>query len=130
MLAALGCSAEEMSILLTPDDRPKLIDHRVFERRFGPTSVPELLCIRPTFQDGLRGGRSDSLIRVDKSSTLGALSYEVVETKLARMPLKQAFEQLIRTLRSTIANRNVLIRRSQRHKKCVRRQARWRCSIN
>jgi hypothetical protein len=37
-----------------------------------------------TFLDGTWGGRSDFLIRVDKPSVLGAWSYEVVETKLAR----------------------------------------------
>jgi predicted RecB family nuclease len=47
-----------------------------------------------TFLDGTSGGRSDFLIRVDKPSTLGAWSYEVVETKLARSTKATALVQL------------------------------------
>jgi predicted RecB family nuclease len=47
-----------------------------------------------TFLDGSWGGRSDFLIRVSKSSSLGAWSYEVVETKLARSTKAGALIQL------------------------------------
>src|SRR5208283_1292124 len=47
-----------------------------------------------TFQDEPWGGRSDFLIRVDKPSTLGPFSYEVVETKLARSAKVRAILQL------------------------------------
>ena len=46
------------------------------------------------FQDGTWGGRSDFLIRVDKSSHLGPWSYEVAETKLARSTKARAVMQL------------------------------------
>ena len=47
-----------------------------------------------TFLDGRSGGRSDFLIRVDKPSTFGPWSYEVVETKLARSTKATALVQL------------------------------------
>jgi predicted RecB family nuclease len=47
-----------------------------------------------TFLDGPWGGRSDFLIRVNKPSCLGAWSYEVVETKLARSTKAGAILQL------------------------------------
>jgi predicted RecB family nuclease len=47
-----------------------------------------------TFQDGQWGGRADFLIRVEKASALGAWSYEVVETKLARSAKARALIQL------------------------------------
>src|SRR5207302_7912931 len=47
-----------------------------------------------TFLDGLSGGRSDFHIRVDKPSTFGPWSYEVVETKLARSTKATALVQL------------------------------------
>ena len=47
-----------------------------------------------TFLDGSWGGRSDFLVRVNKPSTLGAWSYEVVETKLARSTKAGAVVQL------------------------------------
>jgi len=47
-----------------------------------------------TFRDGLWGGRSDFLLRVDKPSALGAWSYEPVETKLARSTKAGALIQL------------------------------------
>ncbi|MGB6631897.1 MAG: TM0106 family RecB-like putative nuclease [Terriglobales bacterium] len=47
-----------------------------------------------TFLDGPWGGRSDFLVRVNKPSSLGAWSYEVVETKLARSTKAGAVVQL------------------------------------
>jgi len=47
-----------------------------------------------TFQDQLWGGRADFLIRVDAPSALGAWSYEVIETKLARSAKARAIIQL------------------------------------
>ena len=47
-----------------------------------------------TFQDGPWGGRADFLIRVDRPSSLGDFSYEVVETKLARSAKVRAILQL------------------------------------
>jgi predicted RecB family nuclease len=47
-----------------------------------------------TFLEGTSGGRSDFLIRVDNPSALGAWSYEVVETKLARSTKATALVQL------------------------------------
>ena len=47
-----------------------------------------------TFQSNLWGGRSDFLVRVDRPSTLGSWSYEVVETKLARSAKARALIQL------------------------------------
>jgi predicted RecB family nuclease len=47
-----------------------------------------------TFQNNLWGGRSDFLVRVDRPSTLGSWSYEVVETKLARSAKARALIQL------------------------------------
>jgi len=59
---------------------------------------------QPAFFEGLWGGRADFLTRVDKSSGLGAWSYEVVETKLARSTKVRALIQLCfySTLLSTI----------------------------
>jgi uncharacterized protein len=47
-----------------------------------------------TFLDAPWGGRSDFLVRVNKPSTLGSWSYEVVETKLARSTKATALVQL------------------------------------
>jgi predicted RecB family nuclease len=47
-----------------------------------------------TFQDGNWGGRADFLVRVDKPSSLGSFSYEVVETKLAKSAKVRAILQL------------------------------------
>jgi predicted RecB family nuclease len=47
-----------------------------------------------TFLDGQWGGRSDFLVRVNRPSTLGQWSYEVVETKLARSTKATALVQL------------------------------------
>jgi predicted RecB family nuclease len=47
-----------------------------------------------TFQHGPWGGRADFLIRVDRPSSLGDFSYEVVETKLARSAKVRAILQL------------------------------------
>ena len=47
-----------------------------------------------TFLDGPWGGRSDFLVRVNKPSSLGAWSYEVIETKLARSTKAGAIVQL------------------------------------
>jgi uncharacterized protein len=47
-----------------------------------------------TFLDDTWYGRADFLIRVDKPSDLGAFSYEVVETKLARSTKARAIIQL------------------------------------
>jgi predicted RecB family nuclease len=47
-----------------------------------------------TFQDGHWGGRADFLVRVDKPSSLGSFSYEVVETKLAKSAKVRAILQL------------------------------------
>lgn len=47
-----------------------------------------------TFLDEPWGGRSDFLVRVDKPSALGAWSYEVAETKLARSTKATALIQL------------------------------------
>jgi len=47
-----------------------------------------------TFLDGPWGGRADFLIRVDRPSSLGDFSYEVVETKLARSAKVRAILQL------------------------------------
>src|SRR5258707_4441346 len=47
-----------------------------------------------TFQDGNWGGRADFLVRVDKPSSLGSFSYEVVETKLAKSARVRAILQL------------------------------------
>jgi predicted RecB family nuclease len=47
-----------------------------------------------TFLDAPWGGRSDFLVRVNKSSALGSWSYEVVETKLARSTKATALVQL------------------------------------
>ncbi len=47
-----------------------------------------------TFLDEPWGGRSDFLVRTDASSALGAWSYEVVETKLARSTKATALVQL------------------------------------
>ena len=47
-----------------------------------------------TFLNEPWGGRSDFLVRVDKPSALGAWSYEVVETKLARSTKATALIQL------------------------------------
>jgi predicted RecB family nuclease len=47
-----------------------------------------------TFQSGPWHGRSDFLIKVDKSSSLGAWSYEPLETKLARSTKAGALVQL------------------------------------
>jgi predicted RecB family nuclease len=47
-----------------------------------------------TFQDGVWRGRADFLIRVNRPSTLGGFSYEVVETKLARSAKVRAILQL------------------------------------
>src|SRR5437660_8036609 len=47
-----------------------------------------------TFLDDQWYGRADFLIRVDKPSELGAFSYEVVETKLARSTKARAIIQL------------------------------------
>jgi predicted RecB family nuclease len=49
---------------------------------------------QPTFQEQLWGGQADFLIRVDTPSVLGAWSYEVVETKLARSAKTRAIIQL------------------------------------
>src|SRR5207247_4545571 len=46
------------------------------------------------FLEGEWYGRADFLIRVDKPSELGAFSYEVVETKLARSTKARAIIQL------------------------------------
>jgi len=47
-----------------------------------------------TFLDAPWGGRSDFLLRTDAPSALGAWSYEVVETKLARSTKATALVQL------------------------------------
>jgi uncharacterized protein len=47
-----------------------------------------------TFQDGNWGGRADFLVRVDRPSSLGSFSYEVVETKLAKSAKVRAILQL------------------------------------
>ena len=47
-----------------------------------------------TFLDAPWGGRSDFLVRADAPSALGAWSYEVVETKLARSTKATALVQL------------------------------------
>lgn len=47
-----------------------------------------------TFLDGTWRGRSDFLVRIPKPSALGAWSYEVVETKLARSTKATALVQL------------------------------------
>jgi predicted RecB family nuclease len=47
-----------------------------------------------TFQDGNWRGRADFLLRVDKPSSLGPFSYEVVETKLAKSARVRAILQL------------------------------------
>jgi uncharacterized protein len=47
-----------------------------------------------TFQDGNWGGRADFLMRVDRPSSLGSFSYEVVETKLAKSARVRAILQL------------------------------------
>jgi predicted RecB family nuclease len=47
-----------------------------------------------TFLEGQWGGRSDFLVRLNKPSSLGAWSYEVVETKLARSTKAGAIVQL------------------------------------
>jgi uncharacterized protein len=47
-----------------------------------------------TFQDEAWGGRADFLIRVNRPSSLGDFSYEVVETKLARSAKVRAILQL------------------------------------
>lgn len=47
-----------------------------------------------TFQEGEWSGRADFLVRVEKPSALGAWSYEVVETKLARSAKARALIQL------------------------------------
>jgi predicted RecB family nuclease len=47
-----------------------------------------------TFLDAPWGGRSDFLVRVEKPSAIGAWSYEVVETKLARSTKATALVQL------------------------------------
>jgi len=47
-----------------------------------------------TFLSDPWGGRSDFLVRIDKPSALGAWSYEVVETKLARSTKATALIQL------------------------------------
>ena len=47
-----------------------------------------------TFLNGQWGGRADFLARVNKPSTLGSWSYEVVETKLARSTKATALVQL------------------------------------
>ncbi|MGA8149582.1 MAG: TM0106 family RecB-like putative nuclease [Terriglobales bacterium] len=47
-----------------------------------------------TFLDGVWGGRSDFLVRVGTPSALGAWSYEVMETKLARSTKATALIQL------------------------------------
>jgi uncharacterized protein len=47
-----------------------------------------------TFLDGVWGGRSDFLMRVNTPSVLGPWSYEVVETKLARSTKATALVQL------------------------------------
>jgi uncharacterized protein len=47
-----------------------------------------------TFLHGQWGGRADFLVRVNKPSTLGSWSYEVVETKLARSTKATALVQL------------------------------------
>jgi uncharacterized protein len=49
---------------------------------------------QPTFLDDQWYGRADFLIRVDTPSELGAFSYEVVETKLARSTKARAIIQL------------------------------------
>src|SRR6266516_1820177 len=50
--------------------------------------------LQGTVLEATWGGRSDFLIRVDKPSTLGPWSYEVVETKLARSTKARAIIQL------------------------------------
>jgi predicted RecB family nuclease len=47
-----------------------------------------------TFLNGQWGGRADFLVRVDRPSSLGDFSYEVVETKLARAAKARAILQL------------------------------------
>jgi predicted RecB family nuclease len=47
-----------------------------------------------TFQNNLWGGRADFLLRVDRPSSLGPWSYEVVETKLMRSAKARALIQL------------------------------------
>ena len=47
-----------------------------------------------TFQNNLWGGRADFLLRVDRPSSLGSWSYEVVETKLMRSAKARALIQL------------------------------------
>lgn len=49
---------------------------------------------QPAFLEGRWGGRADFLTRVDRPSGLGAWSYEVVETKLARSTKVRALIQL------------------------------------
>ena len=47
-----------------------------------------------SLQEGQWGGRADFLIRVEKPSTLGSWSYEVIEAKLARSTKARALIQL------------------------------------
>jgi uncharacterized protein len=47
-----------------------------------------------TLADGIWGGRSDFLVKVERGSALGPWSYEVVETKLARSARANAVLQL------------------------------------
>src|SRR6201987_59974 len=47
-----------------------------------------------TFKNGNWRGRADFLVRVDKPSSLGSFSYEVVETKLAKSAKVRAILQL------------------------------------
>jgi predicted RecB family nuclease len=47
-----------------------------------------------TLEDGMWGGRSDFLIKVERPSVLGSWSYEVAETKLARSAKPHALLQL------------------------------------
>ena len=61
-------------------------------QKIGPVSADAVY--QATFLDGAWGGRSDFLVRVNKPSALGAWSYEVVETKLARSTKAGALVQL------------------------------------
>ncbi|HEX6995931.1 MAG TPA: TM0106 family RecB-like putative nuclease [Gammaproteobacteria bacterium] len=77
-LRAKGCSIAELTHGGTDDARSGL-DRTLAAMKEGVDVI-----YQPTLADGVWTGRADFLLRTEQGSDLGAWSYEVVDTKLAR----------------------------------------------
>ncbi|HKO44854.1 MAG TPA: TM0106 family RecB-like putative nuclease [Pyrinomonadaceae bacterium] len=105
LLKRLGNAHEQKYLTtLTEEGRQIVSIPRDVSRAEAAQKTIEAICTgaeviyQPVFLDDLENGqwygRADFLIRVDKPSKLGAFSYEVVETKLARSTKARAIIQL------------------------------------